>query len=46
MFAVILKVLAAINVGNVVIVFDATPPTLLTVAVPVTSDVPLNDPLV
>ena len=43
---VILKVFEAISVGNVVIVVEATPPTLFTVAAPVTSAVPLNVPLV
>jgi len=39
-------VFVAINVGNVVIVDELTPPTLFIVAAPVTSCVPLNVPLV
>jgi len=45
-FAVILIVFEAINVGNVVIVDESTPPTLFTEAAPVTSAVPLNAVLV
>ena len=45
-FAVILIVFELINVGNVVIVDESTPPTLFTVAEPVTSAVPLNTALV
>ena len=39
-------VFVAINVGNVVIVDEFTPPTLLIVAAPVTSCVPLKAGLV
>ncbi len=39
-------VFVAINVGNVVIVDELTPPTLFIVAAPVTSCVPLNAPLI